>query len=182
MHYSSHAFQAWQKPSASGPCSAGCHARPLRRSMLRQTGLPRAAFTASEKIRRARPALQKNMMRRGKRRSATSRSGKKAGKENNPPRFPKIRPAPSRSVGAAKIRRRPPPLAEPLPHIRLPRPRGEPATPIPAPRKSVRCFCGKPKSPQACPPGPLERSRAAACPHSPLLRKGCAARLRRPPR
>lgn len=36
---------------------------------------------------------------------------KKAGKENNPPRFPKIRPAPSRSVGAAKIRR-PPPLAE----------------------------------------------------------------------
>lgn len=80
MHYSSHAFQAWQKPSASGPCSAGCHARPLRRSMLRQTGLPRAAFTASEKIRRARPALQKNMMRRGKRRSATSRSGKKPGR------------------------------------------------------------------------------------------------------
>lgn len=42
-----------------------------------------------------------------------------------------------------------------------------------------RRFCGKPKSPQACPPGPLERSRAAACPHSPLSRKGCAARLRR---
>lgn len=80
MHYSSHAFQAWQKPSASGPCPAGCHARPLRRSMLRQTGLPRAAFTASEMMRRARPALQKNMMRRGKRRSATSRSGKRPGR------------------------------------------------------------------------------------------------------
>ena len=37
---------------------------------------------------------------------------KKAGKENNPPRFPKIRPAPSRSV-AAKIRRRPPLLQSP---------------------------------------------------------------------
>ena len=63
--------------------------------------------------------------------------------------------------------------------IRLPRPCGEPATPIPAPRNSVRRFCGKPKSPQACPPGPLERSRAAACPHSLLSRKGCAARIRR---
>lgn len=80
MHYSSHAFQAWQKPSASGPCPAGCHARPLRRSMLRQTGLPRAAFTASEMMRRARPALQKSMMRRGKRRSATSRSRKRPGR------------------------------------------------------------------------------------------------------
>lgn len=38
---------------------------------------------------------------------------KKAGKENNPPRIPKIRHAPSRSIGAAKIRRRPPLLQRP---------------------------------------------------------------------
>lgn len=182
MHYSSHAFQAWQKPSASGPCPAGCHARPLRHSMLRQTGLPRAAFTASEKIRRARPALQKNMMRRGKRRSATSRSGKRPGRRiirRDSRKFALLPHEASEPRKSAVVR---PLLQSPLPPIRLPRPRGEPATPIPAPRNSVRRCCEKPKSPQACPPGPLERSRAAARPHSPLLRKGCAARLRRPPR
>ena len=45
---------------------------------------------------------------------------KKAGKENNPPRFPKIRPAPSRSVGAAKIRRRPPLLQSPAHSLAAP--------------------------------------------------------------
>lgn len=178
MHYSSHAFQAWQKPSASGPCPAGCHARPLRRSMLRQTGLPRAAFTASEKIRRARPALQKNMMRRGKRRSATSRSGKKAGKENNPPRFPKIRPAPSRSVGAAKIRRRPPLLQSPAHSLAAPTRRACDANPRTA---QIRpSLLRKAEVAASLPAGPLGEIPGRSAPAQPPL----SERLRRttPPR
>lgn len=180
MHYSSHAFQAWQKPSTSGPCPAGCHARPLRRSMLRQTGLPRAAFTASEKIRRARPALQKNMMCRGKRRSATSRSGKRPGRRiirRDSRKFALLPHEASEPRKSVVVR---PLLQSPAHSLAAPMRRACDANPRAA--QIPRRFCGKPKSPQACPPGPLERFRAAARPHSPLLRKGCAARLRRPPR
>ena len=105
--------------SHQGHAPRDCRApRTARGAEARQTELSRAgrSFTASEKIPRARPALRKNMMRRGKRRSATSRSGKRPGRRiilRDSRKFAAL--APSRSVGATRIRRCPPPLQRPRP-------------------------------------------------------------------